>query len=246
MPRLLVDTIGADVGNVPADTPTVAGYSTGGPGIQWSAADWGRFAGVKIRVDQSDSADPTIGDVADVETGAKTLQRFIEQARARRTLKLTSTLYIEASHFSLAQRTVAAAELDNWVWYWVANWALSQEEAAALLTGRIVAIQYASPISNPDTLLPGSRLTLAQANCDLSVARADWYPLPAGVKPTPKPKAKAKPVHPKVAGSTAGAAIGAGITAVIKAAGAHVDGAEAGAIATLATLLAGYLTPEKS
>ena len=40
---------------------------------------------------------------------------------------------------------------------------------------KIVAVQWASPSSNPDTPLPRSSLTLEQANCDLSVTLDYWH-----------------------------------------------------------------------
>lgn len=40
---------------------------------------------------------------------------------------------------------------------------------------KIVAVQWASPSSNPDTPLPRSSLTLRQANCDLSVTLDYWH-----------------------------------------------------------------------
>jgi hypothetical protein len=63
---------------------------------------------------------------------------------------------------------------------WLADWSLSRAQAARLLGTRlaghkIVAVQWASPSSNPDTPLPRSSLTLRQANCDLSVTLDYWH-----------------------------------------------------------------------
>jgi hypothetical protein len=62
---------------------------------------------------------------------------------------------------------------------WVANWSLSEAEAARLLTTSgdypVVAVQWASPTSNPNTPVPGSTRTLAEANVDLSVTVASWF-----------------------------------------------------------------------
>ena len=63
---------------------------------------------------------------------------------------------------------------------WLANWNLSEAEAdAALGTAiagiRIVGVQWASPTSNPGTKVPGSNLTLAQAQLDLSVTVPGWF-----------------------------------------------------------------------
>ena len=40
---------------------------------------------------------------------------------------------------------------------------------------KIVAVQWASPSSNPDMPLPRSGLTLEQANCDLPVTPDYWH-----------------------------------------------------------------------
>ena len=42
----------------------------------------------------------------------------------------------------------------------------------------VKAVQWASPSSNPGTLVPGTGLTLTQANCDLSVADKSWPSVP--------------------------------------------------------------------
>src|SRR5262249_50442966 len=47
---------------------------------------------------------------------------------------------------------------------------------------KIVAVQWASPTSNPATLLPGTVLTLHEANCDLSETADYWHAAP---KPPP-------------------------------------------------------------
>jgi hypothetical protein len=45
---------------------------------------------------------------------------------------------------------------------------------------KVVAVQWASPSSNPNTPLPRSSLTLRQANCDLSVTLDYWHHHPQG------------------------------------------------------------------
>jgi hypothetical protein len=61
----------------------------------------------------------------------------------------------------------------------VADWSLSEAEAAKILTTSgdypVVAVQWASPTSNPNTLVPGSHLTLSEANVDLSITVASWF-----------------------------------------------------------------------
>jgi hypothetical protein len=63
---------------------------------------------------------------------------------------------------------------------WLADWSLSRAQADNLLGTRlhghkVVAVQWASPSSNPNTPLPRSSLTLRQANCDLSVTLDYWH-----------------------------------------------------------------------
>jgi hypothetical protein len=68
----------------------------------------------------------------------------------------------------------------RYVRLWLADWSLSSAQATALLGThldghKIVAVQWASPSSNPDTPLPRSSLTLSEANCDLSVTLDSWH-----------------------------------------------------------------------
>jgi hypothetical protein len=93
-----------------------------------------------------------------------------------------SFIYISQANLSAVEEAVSKAGLKK-VQYWVANWNLSEAEATAQLGGDIVAIQWASPSSNPTTLMPGSDKTLADANVDLSVTIPSWF---AYVPPTPK------------------------------------------------------------
>jgi hypothetical protein len=56
-----------------------------------------------------------------------------------------------------------------------------------------VGVQWASPSSNPNTVLPGpSGKTLREANVDLSVVDAGWVPSGMGKAPAPAPKPVAK------------------------------------------------------
>ncbi|MGP0047848.1 MAG: hypothetical protein ACLPZR_03225, partial [Solirubrobacteraceae bacterium] len=79
---------------------------------------------------------------------------------------------------------------------WEADWNLSEAEATARLgtdlgNGAIIAsIQFASPTSNPDTVIPGTSITLAQANADLSVTLDAWM-----AKAAPAPAPAKPPVH---------------------------------------------------
>jgi len=241
--RIVIDTIGQNAKNIPSSAPIVAGYDTGPSWLKWTATDWARFKGRKVHIDQEPGSRGT-SPVSDVESGAKTIDDAIGDARIRRAKKLTTTIYVQASRVAQVKAAVAAAGLEDWVYYWVANWALSQAEAAALLGGKNVAIQFASPTSNPDTVLPGSRLTLKQADCDLSVCVATWYPAP---QPKPKlPIKKPAAPHPKVTAATLGAAIAAAATTVLHSKGLSITPVEAKAITAAAAGVAGYWFPAKT
>jgi len=79
---LMIDTIHADVSNIPVSTPKVAGYITGAPDIRWTTADWDRFPhSGKIRINQdgfTDVSEAGIADVADYEPGAFTEAQVLE------------------------------------------------------------------------------------------------------------------------------------------------------------------------
>lgn len=179
-----VDTIHANVGKLPGNLIAVMGYDTGTPDIAWTAEDWARFplAG-KVIVDQSpDLAQFAAGkaNVADVERGAATVESFIAAARQREAMKLDSTIYISLDPLRDAIGQMIRAGLNTHVRYFVADYGFSMNEAIDYLHTHPVAVgvQFASPGSNPHTILPGSTLTLAQAGADLSVKRASWFPAP--------------------------------------------------------------------
>lgn len=247
MARILIDTIGADAHNIPAGAELVAGYDTGPSWLRWPASAWARFKGRKVHIDQERGARGT-SPVSDIENGAKLIEEAIGDARIRKGRHMTTTFYVAASNYAAARAAVAAAGLVDWVFYWIANWNLSEAEAAALLGGRIVAVQFASPSSNPTTRLPGSRLTLKQANCDLSVVADGWFSTPKPPpkhKPTPKPKPVPRP-HPKVIGAGAGAALTTAIVAFLHAAGVvHLTPVELGALNVLGALVTGTVAPSK-
>jgi hypothetical protein len=175
----MVDAISASVANVPVSTGKVAGYVTGTPDIQWTAADWARFPGAgHVRIDQSPDLASWISgaaDVADIENGAGTQESAVAGALARKKRGWLSFIYVAQGNLSSMKDAVNAAGLSASVSYWVANWDLSEAEAAAALSGDIAAIQWASPSSNPQTVVPGGSRTLSEANVDLSVTVPGWF-----------------------------------------------------------------------
>ena len=178
---LMIDTIHADVSNIPVSTPKVAGYVTGTPDIRWTTADWDRFPhSGKVRINQDGSTDiseASVGDVADYEPGAFTEAQVLEWVKLRKHSHLACAVYVaESNQASLTSALRLAGHTG--VSLWVANWSLSEAEAVRLLTTSgeypVVAVQWASPTSNPRTLVPGSARTLAEANVDLSITVASW------------------------------------------------------------------------
>ena len=185
MSTVMIDAIHANVGNVPASTPKVAGYVTGTPDIRWTHQDWQRFprAGT-LRIDQSPGLAEyasNAASVADIEPGAGTVGAFVTASQSRLRLHRLLWFYGTQSVISQVSAALTAAGIPlSECGAWLANWNLSEAEAdAALGTAiagiRIVGVQWASPTSNPGTKVPGSNLTLAQAQLDLSVTVPGWF-----------------------------------------------------------------------
>jgi hypothetical protein len=178
---IMIDTIHDDVGNIPVNTPKVAGYITGTPDIMWTTADWDRFPNSgKIQINQDGSTQVSkagVGNVADFEPGAFTQAQVLEWVKLRKHSNLASAVYVNASNRATLTSALQEAGYTG-VDLWVADWSLSEAEAVGLLTTSgdypVVAVQWASPTSNPNTLVPGGAQTLAEANVDLSITVASW------------------------------------------------------------------------
>lgn len=247
----MIDAIAGDSRNIPATAPAVAGYLTG-QGIAWSTADWERFNGARVRILQQWTNVRTLwlqADVLDVESRALTIEQAATIARYRALARLPTTIYIEAS--LLKQARAALAHVAG-ITYWVANWNLTAAEARALITGSIVAIQYASPGAGAIDAMPHSDLTIKQANVDLSIASVSWLSTISARWPhtTPKPlpvpiKKKIRKPHPKTSAGTIGAAAIAGASAFAKSKGIHLDGVETTILTATGAFLTATLTPVK-
>lgn len=186
---VMLDAIRGNVSNIPVKTPKVAGYVTGTADIEWTPASWARFpSSGKVRIDQSPELASWVSgaaDVADMESGAATQDGVIAGALERKAKGWLSFVYVAEGNFTALSGAVNAAGISGHVQYWIANWNLSEAEAAAALTGDVVAIQYASPSSNPATVVPGGTQTLTEANLDISVTVPSWF---AYVPPAPEQK----------------------------------------------------------
>lgn len=146
----------------------MAGYVTGSEGVAWTPAQFalaaanepGRNQRAVLRIDQSDSDLPLISEAKvakDIEPGASGDPVAVEVAKQRLAAGDDYTLYTSSGNMQALEDAVAAAGLPP---------------------GEIVAYQWASPSSNPGTLLPGTALTIKQAGADLSVVKSSWLPLP--------------------------------------------------------------------
>lgn len=185
---LMVDTIGSDASLVPSNVPDIAGYVSGTSDIDWTSSEWARFTSAKkVRIYQGYGAEPPLNgwDVLDVETGAITPQQAADLVEQRVHADITwSTIYGGDSVIAETAKLIQAKGHDIWnghVDAWLANWNLNQQAATQMLGTMIhgmtcIGVQWASPETNPNTLLPGTSLTLKQANCDLSVVIANWVP----------------------------------------------------------------------
>ena len=192
--EMMIDAIRVNAHNIPPGTPKVAGYVTGTGAVPWTATQWDSFphAG-HVRIDQS----PTLAtfsagraDVADVESFAGTIGSFVTAVRKRIAAGATerwSTIYGTDATIAAAAAELQSAGSHGWYYghvdCWLADWNLNEAEAAALI-GRPIhgltcrAVQWASPTSNPGTIVPGGKLTLLQAQVDLSAAEDTWHPAP--------------------------------------------------------------------
>lgn len=185
---VMLDTIGANAGNVPLSTHYVGVYVTGSGDVPWSAEAIKRFAASRIvRIEQGVGPDlgPHQYDMIDVENGAVTPQRAAQMVNERVHNGVQWTT-IYGTDATLAQCTDAIKALGEHVWnghvnYVLADWNLNALTAAAKVGTEIhgascVGVQWASPESNPNTMTPGGDRVLSQTNVDISVVDANWIP----------------------------------------------------------------------
>jgi hypothetical protein len=166
----MVDTIGTDAKTdlsflVRSNIRKLGVYVTGSVGVVWTPGEIAayRLAGfVVVTIDQHDGG-PILVNVADVESGAKTPAQAIIEAEDALGRGMDFAIYVDQSRLPALE----------------AAWAQTGREP-----GRKVAIQWASPTSNPDTVVADG-VTIRQANVDLSVTVRDWHPLPAVKPPAP-------------------------------------------------------------
>lgn len=183
----MADTIHDNVGSLPHGLAYVGGYVSGTPDIQWTANDWAQFTGIHVRNYQGYGPVPDLHlfDELDVENGALSPASAANIVRDRVNAGIQWTT-IYGSDGALAATASAVQAFGNSIWNGhvncrLANWDLNRDQAAAILGSLVhgmscVGVQWASPSSNPGTILPGTNLTLSRANADLSVVDASWVP----------------------------------------------------------------------
>jgi hypothetical protein len=201
------------VGNVP-DSNTykhIAGYTSGTEGILWTTSDWDKYPNaVHIRIEQGYGTDtPNMADydVLDVEQGAWTPTTAAAEVKRRvEAGYVWTTLYGSDGTLESCATLIKAMGDEIWVGHVdcvLANWNLTEAQAVALIGTQVAGmtcrgVQWASPKSNPKTSLPGTTLTLSQADVDLNVVQSSWKPVtvPRGTSAPVTPPAP--PVKPPV------------------------------------------------
>jgi hypothetical protein len=179
-----VDVTGENASNIPAVAALgiIALYATGSDGIEATAAEIARFknAGVGVvLIDQTPSLSvfaAGLADIADVEQGAGTAETALAAILDRQAHGWQSTIYL--SYNSLDSLIAAlTSEVDQGlVVYGVANYAWSQAQSEDQLAANAswAYCQYGDPESNPNTLVPGTTMTLSEAQCDIDIAKSSW------------------------------------------------------------------------
>lgn len=194
----MVDTIGASADALPKHLPMYAGYVSGTGGVQWTQAQFNSFPGSKVlKYYQGVGPVPPIHtfDAVDVESGAVSpaMAATIVRERVSGGIPWT-TIYGTDSALAVVSADVQAMGAAVWnghVNCVLADWNLNETSAAAKVGTFIhgmscVGVQWASPSSNPNTLIPGTNITLSSANADLNVVDANWVPS-SGFTPLPGP-----------------------------------------------------------
>jgi hypothetical protein len=165
----------------------LAGYVTGTAGVDWPGDEWGKLrphVGL-FRYDQTPGLSlfaSGAADGADIERGAGTAGAFIDGARKREARGWWSWAYIDQADYPALTGEVKSAGLKR-VQYGIANWNDSLAAAQAQLGPPVAYVQWASPSSNPNTVVPltGGK-TLAALNVDLNATLPGWFAAP---KPPP-------------------------------------------------------------
>jgi len=186
----MIDATHASVKNIPTTAPKVGGYMTGTVDILWTPDDWKRFPDSgHVRIEQGfGTFQPLDCDVYDVENRGVTAAQAAQGVKTRIEHGApVVTIYGSDGALAAVRAALDAIAFGKPDWWhghadaWLADWNLNAKEASAKLGTTLHgfvcrAVQWASPTSNPATKVPGSALTLKQANVDLSVTQDGWHP----------------------------------------------------------------------
>lgn len=167
-----IDAESSSAVHVPKHVPVFWPYITGTPDVIWSPTQIATVdAGLVITVDQGyDRINPLLPDEFDVEAHAITTQQAAAIALARADARKITRFYGTWATMADVSEELAFQELLRNVWWRISDWNLDEEMAKSALVNNVYAVQWASPTSNPHTLIPGTNTTLAAGNADLSVA----------------------------------------------------------------------------
>jgi hypothetical protein len=197
---VMLDTIGANAGHIPAGTHYVGAYVTGLGDVPWSVEALARFPHARIvRIAQGAGLVPAYNgyDMIDVENGAITPVQAAAMIADRVSKGITWTT-VYGTDATLLEVTDEVRKYGEHIWnghvnYFLADWNLNAETAATVLGKLIhgascVGVQWASPESNPNTVTPGDRSTLRVSSVDISVVDSTWIPSgPFGASTPPAP-----------------------------------------------------------
>lgn len=163
--------------------PAIWPYVTGKPGsgIEWTPLQIDYFAarGSRVyRVNQAyDSLGPMDGDEFDVEALAWSVGQCGDVVSERRTREWSTRFYATWSIYGQIKQELADRGIGQSVFFRIADWNLSQHLAELELHDDVYAGQFASPTTNPLTLIPGTGITLQSVGADLNVllwANTGW------------------------------------------------------------------------
>jgi hypothetical protein len=169
-------------------------YATGSPDIMETAAQVAaaKAAGMGVvLIDQTVNLvlfRAGLADVGDIEAFAGTDAEAALAVAERQLHHYQSTLYVS---FSALPGLKAEIRNPAGVLYGVADYSWSQAQSEQLLGEHPdwAYTQYGDPMSNPLTLVPGTNVTLRQAQADIDIAKSTWANqfMPRPPAPSPGP-----------------------------------------------------------
>lgn len=172
---------------IPAAVPVLFVYKTGttqNPDIEWTEADISGLPQLEnltipqvYRIHQGfGTKDPfrtddgIPWDEIDLEAGAWTVSETLDAINKRNALRWSTRVYASDMPMAELENLATATNVSLRAMYWrEANWSISRKNAQLRIgLNRRYAVQWASPSSNPLTLVPGTNITLQTANLDLT------------------------------------------------------------------------------